>query len=534
MNQKTISTLEFNKILDGVKHYAVSDKTKNHLTPDIFSTRSMEIERMIDEVDDAVTMLRLKSVELGGISDIMGIVKRAEIGSVLSVPELNQIRQMLNRKKTLGDTFKSFIDEEHVLEVLPPMLDSLSDIHFLHRVIRETIDEERVLDHASEALLSIRRKIISEENRMKERLNTITRSSKMLSDNIITMRNNRYVVPVKVEYRSEFKGIVHDMSASGQTVYMEPLQIVQMANKISQYRDEESAEVERILYELSGEVANVAVDLKAHDMVLHDLDMIFSKAKYGVSIRGSKPEIVDDGGIHLPGAFHPLIPVDEVVKNDIFIDEDIRAVIITGPNTGGKTVTLKTVGLSVLMAQSGIPVPARDGARLKKFNAVYSDIGDEQSIEQSLSTFSSHMVNITRIIEEADRDSLVLLDELGAGTDPEEGAALAISIMEFLLNKQSQVIATTHYPQLKSFSYSRDDVLNASVEFDVETLSPTYRLMMGVPGKSNAYEISNKLGLNPAVVERARNLTGRDTSDIDKMIEALERHTKQALSLIHI
>ena len=233
MNQKTISTLEFNKILEGVRHFAVSDKTKSRLTPDIFSARLEEINRMIDEVDDAVTMLRLKSVELGGISDIMGIVKRAEIGSVLSVAELNQIRQMLYRKKTLADTFKSFIDEEHVLEVLPPMLDSLSDIHFLHRLIRETIDEERVLDHASEALLSIRRKIISEENRMKERLNTITRSSKMLSDNIITMRNNRYVVPVKVEYRSEFKGIVHDMSASGQTVYMEPLQIVQMANKIS-------------------------------------------------------------------------------------------------------------------------------------------------------------------------------------------------------------------------------------------------------------------------------------------------------------
>ena len=528
MNQKTISTLEFNKILEGVRHFAVSDKTKSRLTPDIFSARLEEINRMIDEVDDAVTMLRLKSVELGGISDIMGIVKRAQIGSVLSVAELNQIRQMLYRKKTLADTFKSFIDEEHVLEVLPPMLDSLSDIHFLHRLIRETIDEERVLDHASEALLSIRRKIISEENRMKERLNTITRSSKMLSDNIITMRNNRYVVPVKVEYRSEFKGIVHDMSASGQTVYMEPLQIVQMANKISQYRDEEAAEVERILYELSAEVAAVAVDLKAHDMVLHDIDMIFAKAKYGVSIKGSKPEVAEDGGIHLPGAFHPLIPEDEVVKNDIFIPEDIRAVIITGPNTGGKTVTLKTVGLSVLMAQSGIPVPARDGARLKKFNAVYSDIGDEQSIEQSLSTFSSHMVNITRIIEEADSDALVLLDELGAGTDPEEGAALAISIMEFLLDKQSQVIATTHYPELKSFSYSRPDVLNASVEFDVETLSPTYRLMMGVPGKSNAYEISNKLGLNPKVVERARSLTGHDTSDIDKMIEALERHTKQA------
>lgn len=528
MNQKSIDTLEFNKILNGVKYYAISAKTKRRISPDIFSTDFVEIQEMIDEVDEAMTMLRLRSVELGGISDTMGIIKRAEIGSPLSVGELNQIRQMLYRKKALGDTFKTFLDEEYEFKHLPRGIDGLEDIHFLYRRIRETVDEEKVLDHASDQLLSIRRKIISEENRMKERLNTITRSSKMLSDAIITTRNNRYVVPVKIEYRSEFKGIVHDMSASGQTVYMEPLQIVQMSNNISQYRDEEAVEVERILFEISGEVASVGDALKSQDIVLHHIDMIFAKAKYGVSIKGTKPEVVEAGGIYLPGAFHPLIPNDEVVKNDIFIDEDIHAVIITGPNTGGKTVTLKTVGLSVLMAQSGIPVPSHDGAQLKLFNSVYSDIGDEQSIEQSLSTFSSHMKNITTIIEEADEHSLVLLDELGAGTDPEEGASLAISIIEFLLGKASRIIATTHYPHLKTFSYSRDDVINASVEFDVETLSPTYRLMMGVPGKSNAFDISNKLGLNPVVIERARNLIGRDSSDIDKMIEALERHTKQA------
>ena len=528
MNQKSIDTLEFNKILNGVKHYAISDKTKHRISPDIFSTALVEIEEMINEVDEAMTMLRVRSVELGGISDTMGIIKRAEIGSPLSVAELNQVRQMLYRKKALGGTFKTFLDEEYEFSHLPPMIDGLEDIHFLYRRIQETVDEEKVLDHASEQLLSIRRKIISEENRMKERLNTITRSSKMLSDAIITTRNNRYVVPVKVEYRSEFKGIVHDMSASGQTVYMEPLQIVQMSNNISQYRDEEAVEVERILFEISSEVAAVGDALKSHDIVLHHIDMVFAKAKYGVNIKGTKPEVVESGGIYLPGAFHPLIPSEEVVKNDIFIDDDIRAIIITGPNTGGKTVTLKTVGLSVLMAQSGIPVPSRDGAQLQLFNSVFSDIGDEQSIEQSLSTFSSHMTNITKIIEEADEHSLVLLDELGAGTDPEEGASLAISIIEFLLGKSSRIIATTHYPHLKTFSYSRDDVINASVEFDVETLSPTYRLMMGVPGKSNAFDISNKLGLNPIVIERARRLIGHDSSDIDKMIEALKRHTKQA------
>ena len=530
MNERTINTLEFNKILSQLSAFAESGKTKKAITAEIVSTDLEEVLQMINEVDDASTMLRYRAVELGGITDIKRHVRRAEIGSMLGVPELNEIRTVLSRKHALNAVFNDFEEDEVMLPNLPVYINGLPDIHFLYRRITETIDESQVLDHASEALLRIRRKIKSEEGRIRDRLNDIIRggSQKKLSDSLITMRNNRYVVPVKVEHQGEFNGIVHDMSSSGQTVYMEPMAVVQMTNQIQRRREEEQSEVERILYQLSSEVAEVAEELGMTDDALHHIDMVFAKAKYGVKIRGSKPEVMASGGIYLPAAFHPLIPGDEVVKNDIEMDEETLAVIITGPNTGGKTVTIKTIGLSVLMAQAGIPVPARDGSRLRLFGKVYSDIGDEQSIEQSLSTFSSHMTNITGILEEADDNSLVLLDELGAGTDPEEGAALAISILEYLLAKRTTVVATTHYPQLKSFSYTREDTVNASVEFDVETLSPTYRLLMGIPGKSNAFEISNKLGLDNMVIDRARKLAGRDSTDVNDMISALERHTKTA------
>ncbi|GAA3724580.1 endonuclease MutS2 [Salinicoccus jeotgali] len=530
MNDRTIKTLEFDKILADLGNLAESEKTKQAISEDIISTDIELVRQMIDEVDDASTMLRYRAVELSGITDIKRHLKRAEIGSMLGVSELNEIRMMLNRKHTLEGVFDEFEADEINLMHLPLYINGLPDIHFLYRRISETCDAHQVLDHASEALLRIRRRIKAEEGKIRERLNDIIRGNnqKKLSDSLITMRNNRYVVPVKVEHQGDFNGIVHDISASGQTVYMEPMLVVQMTNQIQHLKDEEQSEVERILYALSAEVATVSSELSMTDDALHHIDLVFAKARYGKSINGTKPDIMTGGGIYLPAAFHPSIPADEVVKNDIIMDDETRAVIITGPNTGGKTVTLKTLGLSVLMAQSGIPIPARDGSRLKLFRKVFSDIGDEQSIEQSLSTFSSHMTNITGILEEADGESLVVLDELGAGTDPEEGAALAISILEYLLSKQSTIVATTHYPQLKSFSYTREDTINASVEFDVETLSPTYRLLMGIPGKSNAFEISNKLGLEESVIERARALAGRDSEDVNEMITALERHTKTA------
>ncbi|WP_020006419.1 endonuclease MutS2 [Salinicoccus albus] len=530
MNDRTITTLEFDKILAMLSENAESEKTKKSINPSIISSDIGSVTQMINEVDDALTMLRFKNIELGGITDIKGHIKRAEIGSMLGVAEFNEIKSILNRKRMLSNVFDEFEADEVELTYIPVYINGLPDIHYLYKRISETCDDARVLDHASDTLLRIRSKISSEEEKIRDRLNDIIRGNnqKKLSDSIITMRNNRYVVPVKVEYQGEFNGIVHDLSASGQTVYMEPMAAVEMTNQIQTLRDEEDTEVERILYQLTAETAEAASELSKTDDSLHHIDMVFAKAKYGNKIGGTKPEVMTTGGIYLPAAFHPMIPSEESVRNDIAMDEATRAVIITGPNTGGKTVTLKTVGLSVLMAQSGIPVPARDGSVIRLFSKIYSDIGDEQSIEQSLSTFSSHMTNITGILDVADDDSLVLLDELGAGTDPEEGAALAISIIEYLLAKSSTIVATTHYPQLKSYSYTREDVINASVEFDVDTLSPTYRLLMGIPGKSNAFEISNKLGMKPAVIERARNLAGRDSSDVNDMISALERHTKKA------
>ncbi|CAM4160183.1 endonuclease MutS2 [Lacicoccus alkaliphilus] len=530
MNERTFRTLEFDKILSQMRGHAVSDKTRQAVTPALVSNDMDEVRTMIEEVDDASTILRYRNVEMAGITDIKEHVGRALIGSMLSIGDFNEIKNMLFRKHSLYNLFEEFESDEVEVGRISHFIMNLPDIHHLYKKISATVDETGVLDHASENLLRIRRRINAEEGKIREKLNDLIRGNQQrkLSDGIITMRNNRYVVPVKIEHRSDFNGIVHDMSQSGQTVYMEPMAVVQMTNRIQSLRDEEALEIERILYDLSARTAEVSEELSMTDDNLHHLDMVFAKAKYGMSIGGTKPEISDTRRIYLPAAFHPLIDSAEVVKNDIMVDEDTQAVIITGPNTGGKTVTLKTVGLSQLMAQAGIPVPARDGSVLPVFKKVYSDIGDEQSIEQSLSTFSSHLTNTKVIIDNADDETLVLLDEVGAGTDPEEGAALAIGIIENLLAKRSTLIATTHYPQIKSFSYTRDDVVNASVEFDVNTLSPTYRLLMGIPGRSNAFEISNKLGLDPSIIERAKELVKSDSKDVNDMITALESHTTNA------
>lgn len=530
MNDRTFRTLEFDKILSQLKEFAVSDKTKRLINPKMVSNDIGTVRQMIDEVDDASTILRYRNVEMAGISDVKEHVNRAVIGSMLSISDFNDIKNLLFRKQSLNKLFEEFNEDEVELESIGHYIFGLPDIHHLYKKIVSTVDETTVLDHASENLLRIRKKINSEEGKIREKMNDLIRGNQQrkLSDGIITMRNNRYVVPVKIEYRSEFNGIVHDISQSGQTVYMEPMAVVQMTNRIQGLKDDEALEIERILYELSSLAAEVSEELTMIDDHLHHLDMVFAKAKYGASIGATKPEISDTRTVHLPAAFHPMIEPDEVVKNDITIDEGSLAVIITGPNTGGKTVTLKTIGLAQLMAQSGMPVPARDGSILPIFKKVYSDIGDEQSIEQSLSTFSSHLTNTKVIIDNADDETLVLLDEVGAGTDPEEGAALAIGIIEDLLSKQSTLVATTHYPQIKSFSYTRDDVINASVEFDVNTLSPTYRLLMGIPGRSNAFEISNKLGLSPSIINRAKELVKSDSKDVNDMITALETHTTKA------
>lgn len=529
MNERTLRALEFNEILIRLKEYAISDKTKKQINIDMFQTLEADVKKTLSEVDDALTMLRYRPVEMSGIQDITSYVKRAKIGSVLSVNELIAIKQMLNRKDMLIGVFNEFYDKEIELETLSHYERALPSERSLYNKIVETVDETGVLDHASSTLLSIRKKISREESGIRTRLNDIMRKhSKKLSDSLVTMRNNRYVLPVKADSQSEVKGIIHDVSTSGLTVYIEPMAIVEISNRIQHLREDEKNEVNKILAELTGLVAENEYDLLQIDEVLHILDLVFAKAKYGMSYKGTIPAIGTDESIHLVNAFHPLIDIEQVVKNDILVDRDTTGIIITGPNTGGKTVTIKTIGLSVIMAQCGIPIPALDGSRLRLFESIFADIGDEQSIEQSLSTFSSHLTNIADILNRVDEKSLVILDELGAGTDPEEGAALAISILEYLLDRDVTVIATTHYPELKSFSYGRTNTINASMEFDVGTLSPTYRLLMGIPGKSNAFEISEKLGLDKNVIERARALSGRDNYEINEMIGALERHTTHA------
>jgi len=529
MNERTLRALEFNEILIRLKEYAISDKTKKQINIDMFQTLEADVKKTLSEVDDALTMLRYRPVEMSGIQDITSYVKRAKIGSVLSVNELIAIKQMLNRKDMLIGVFNEFYDKEIELETLSHYERALPSERSLYNKIVETVDETGVLDHASSTLLSIRKKISREESGIRTRLNDIMRKhSKKLSDSLVTIRNNRYVLPVKADSQSEVKGIIHDVSTSGLTVYIEPMAIVEISNRIQHLREDEKNEVNKILAELTGLVAENEYDLLQIDEVLHILDLVFAKAKYGMSYKGTIPAIGTDESIHLVNAFHPLIDIEQVVKNDILVDRDTTGIIITGPNTGGKTVTIKTIGLSVIMAQCGIPIPALDGSRLRLFESIFADIGDEQSIEQSLSTFSSHLTNIADILNRVDENSLVILDELGAGTDPEEGAALAISILEYLLDRDVTVIATTHYPELKSFSYGRTNTINASMEFDVGTLSPTYRLLMGIPGKSNAFEISEKLGLDKNVIERARALSGRDNYEINEMIGALERHTTHA------
>lgn len=460
-------------------------------------------------------------------------VKRAEIGSMLHPDEFVEIASTIRASRILKTFLGELVEEEDVsLPILQEYGENLNPPTELYRIITSAISENGdVLDSASEKLRSLRTQIRSLEGRVREKLENIIRSSsaqKMLSDAIITIRNDRFVIPVKQEYRSHFGGMVHDQSSSGQTLFIEPQSIVQLNNELHQTKMKEQGEIQRILTELSTKTATYSEELKQLVSILRELDFMFTKAKFGASMKATKPMMNNDGVIRLFRARHPFIPIDEVVANDIELGKDFTTIVITGPNTGGKTVTLKTVGLITLMAQAGLQIPAQDGSEVAVFESVFADIGDEQSIEQSLSTFSSHMVNIVEILRHVDSNSLVLFDELGAGTDPQEGAALAMSILDEVHRRGARVIATTHYPELKAYSYNRDGVTNASVEFDIESLSPTYRLLIGVPGRSNAFEISKRLGLPNDIIENAKTHIHVESNKVDNMIASLERSTRLA------
>jgi DNA mismatch repair protein MutS2 len=527
MQEKALKVLEFTKVKEQLLEHAASSLGRGKIKDLVPSTDFDEVVRLQAETDEAATVFRVKgNVPLSGIHDIRAHIKRSVIGGVLSAHELVQIASTIHASRQMKRFIEEFADERTEIPILLEQAGRIVPLTNLEQSIKHSIDESgEVLDSASELLRSLRHQLRSNESRVREKLESMIRSSnasKMLSDAIVTIRNDRFVIPVKQEYRGHYGGIIHDQSASGQTLFIEPQVIVQLNNQLQDIRVKEQLEIDRILTALSNEAAEHESELKVIVEVLENLDFIFAKARYGKRIKASMPNMNNEGRIALFKARHPLIPIDEVVANDIMLGKDYTTIVITGPNTGGKTVTLKTLGLCTLMAQAGLQIPAHDGSELAVFDAVYADIGDEQSIEQSLSTFSSHMVNIVEILNRVDFNSLVLFDELGAGTDPQEGAALAISILDEVYKRGARVIATTHYPELKAYGYNRKGVLNASVEFDVETLSPTYKLLLGVPGRSNAFEISKRLGLNERVIQAARSHVSEDTNQIDQMIASLE------------
>ncbi|MEI4800028.1 endonuclease MutS2 [Bacillus sp. FJAT-51639] len=533
MLERTLRVLEYEKVKEQLLEHVASSLGRDKVKGLVPSTDYEEVVEMQETTDEAAKVIRLKGhVPLGGIFDVRPNVKRAKIGSMLSPHELLDIASTMYGSRQMKRFIEDMIENGVELPILDTYVARIISLYDLEKKITNCIsDGGEVVDSASEKLRGIRQQIRTAESRIREKLENMTRSSnaqKMLSDAIVTIRNDRYVIPVKQEYRGVYGGIVHDQSASGQTLFIEPQVIVELNNALQEARVKEKQEVERILMMLTEEVAAEADIILENVDVVAELDFIFAKAFYAKRLKATKPILNNERYMNLRLARHPLIDPKVVVPNDIVLGKDFTTIVITGPNTGGKTVTLKTVGICILMAQSGLHIPVLDESEICVFKNVFADIGDEQSIEQSLSTFSSHMVNIVDILEQADFESLVLFDELGAGTDPQEGAALAISILDEVYNRGARVVATTHYPELKAYGYNRDQVINASVEFDVNTLSPTYKLLIGVPGRSNAFEISKRLGLSDRVIDRARGHISTESNKVENMIAKLEESRKNA------
>ncbi|MBE5100497.1 endonuclease MutS2 [Priestia aryabhattai] len=534
MQSRIFHVLEFNKVKEQLQKKVASSLGREKVANLIPSTQYEEVVKWQEATDEATTVLRLRgNVPLGGIYDVRPSVKRAEIGGTLSSNELLDVASTIYAARQVKQFIEQVVEDEDLqLPLITEHIEKLMPLPEVEQTIKMSIDENgTVLDGASDQLRGIRQKLRSTESRIREKLESLIRSSsaqKMLSDAIVTIRNERFVIPVKQEYRSAYGGIVHDQSSSGATLFIEPQAIVTLNNELQEAKVKEKQEIERILIALTVQVAEVANELRQNVYLLGELDFMFAKGHYSHELKASKPKMNDRGYIKLVKAKHPLIAQEDVVANDIELGDQYTSIVITGPNTGGKTVTLKTLGLFTLMAQAGLQIPALDGSEMAVFKHVFADIGDEQSIEQSLSTFSSHMVNIVDILQKVDHESLVLFDELGAGTDPQEGAALAISILDQVYERGARVVATTHYPELKAYGYNREGVVNASVEFDIETLSPTYKLLIGVPGRSNAFEISKRLGLSAEVIERAKGYIGSETNKVENMIASLEDSRRQS------
>lgn len=526
MDNKALITLEFNKIKDMLRSKAASAIGKALIDDLQPSSDIEEIKLWQRETATAVSMVMKKgSLVLGGLRDLTDSIKRVNVGGILSIDELIAVGDFLYCARKAKDYSQSESKNDD-FETLMTYFNGIICVPELEREIERCIvDGKEISDDASPALHSIRRNIRSANDRIRDQLNSIIHSptyKNMLQDSVITIRNDRYCVPVKQEYKNSFSGMIHDQSATGATVFMEPMSVVQLNNKIKELHSEEKKEIDRILAKLSENVYEHSGSIAADMDILAKLDFIFAKAELAIAMKATEPKLNTRGYINIKKARHPLLDSKSVVPTDIYLGKDFTTLLITGPNTGGKTVSLKTIGLFTLMGQSGLHISAFDNSELAVFEEVFADIGDEQSIEQSLSTFSSHMSNIVRILDNVTNNSLVLLDELGAGTDPTEGAALAIAIIQYLHDLGVRTAVTTHYSELKVYALTADGVENASCEFDVETLRPTYRLLIGVPGKSNAFAISQRLGLPEYIINQAKEVLSHEDVRFEDVITELE------------
>lgn len=531
MNERTIRILEFDKILKKLAALTVSSLGREIAESLMPESDYEKVESLLKETSDGVSyIMRRGSPPLGGIHDIRASLRRVELGGVLTPGELLNIAGVLGTCRNLKNYASEAVDEGGNL--VGELIKSLESNKRIEDKIKFSIvSEEEIADNASPALSSIRRQIKIAQDSIRDKLNDLIRSSKyqkFMQEAIVTMRGDRYVIPVKQEYRNEIPGLVHDSSASGATLFIEPMAVVEANNNIKQLKAKEQAEIERILRELTADVESILPGLKADVSLLAKLDFIFAKARLSLDLDCVCPKLNRERKITIKKGRHPLLDKNSVVPIDFWIGDKFKTMVITGPNTGGKTVTLKTVGLFALMTQAGLHVPANDGTSMNVFDKIFADIGDEQSIEQSLSTFSSHMANIVRILKEVDDNSLVLLDELGAGTDPTEGAALAMSILECLHQMGAITAATTHYHELKIYAISTKGVQNACCEFDVATLRPTYKLLIGVPGKSNAFAISRRLGLPDEILDRAREFLTQEDIKFEDILMSIEKNRAEA------
>ena len=532
MNNKVLKTLEFYKIINMLLDRSQSIIGKNVIKNSHISKELSEVQKLLDETDEAYRFI-IKH-RLPGISNIDNLdedFKLIELGHFLLPKKLLEVWKLLNTSKSL----KNIITEEESIEYnnIYSLLNSLNIYAQLERDLEVSIiSSEEISDEASHELKRIRRMIKSKNDLIRDRLNQLISTSDKLMDNIYTLRDGRYVVPVRSEFKNSFKGIVHDQSSSGQTVFIEPMFVIDLNNDLKKLEIEEEKEIERILREFSKRIYEILPQLITNLSIISSIDFIFARGKLAYDMEAIKPIINDNGIISLKSAKHPLIDKDKVVPIDISLGNSFNTLVITGPNTGGKTVTLKTVGILILMTQFGLMIPCFDNSEVAIFDEIFADIGDEQSIEQSLSTFSSHMKNIIDIINNAKTNSLILFDELGSGTDPEEGSGLSISILNYFLEKNIRTIATTHYSQLKMYAMSTENVQNGAMEFNVEKLEPTYKLIIGISGKSNAFEISKKLGLDDSFIINAKKFISNNDLSFDKLVSNVDNRRKEYEELI--